>query len=424
MGAIEAVQGVSELLCALPVGVYADRIGKSRVCKFAMVLALAAPCILVAAILLGGTRDDAAPWPANAAALFVCGLALDGAVFGIFDGPMDALLADSVRSGQRSIVYAWRQFASHAGRIGGPLVTILFFSASTDAWLTPEVVCVIVIGLALSLPPTVLTLFLTEADADGEFARRSSSSSSLSEKGGPPGASEATPLIADAAEDRGGADGADEEAPHRYAHLTPFIMFASDLIGAVGSGMTIKFVPLWWKEDLHLSPVRVQLIYLISPVASILFGFGSVWASKRIGRVRTCMLSAGLGAALLLLLVYLARAAAPVPVLVLVFVLRNAFANSFYPVEEAILMDSVPPDTRARWKSLDSISGVGWSGSAFLGGIIADRYDYTATFAVTAVLQFVGSVLVWIPLLFIVPQFEEQAREDEDDDGEDAEAGA
>ena len=42
-------------------------------------------------------------------------------------------------------------------------------------------------------------------------------------------------------------------------------------------------------------------------------------------------------------------------------------------VEESILMDSVPSETRARWKSLDSIAGVGWAGSAFLGGIIAVR---------------------------------------------------
>ena len=353
VGAIEAVQGVSELAAALPVGMYADKIGKSRVCKFAMILALAAPCILVAAILLGGTSDDRGgrPWPTNAAALFVAGLALDGVVFGIFDGPMDALLADSVRSGQRSIVYAWRQFASHAGRIGGPAVTIIFFTMNEDAWLTPEVVSVIVIGLALSLPSTILTMFLTEADADGDFSARRSGSSTLlapdgpSKEGDGAGGSarivtERTPLVSDASGD-GGAAGemdrladcgaVDSPGPHKYAYAIPYIMFVSDLINGIGSGMTIKFVPLWWKEDLHMTPVQVQQIYLISPVTSILFGFISVWMSKRIGRAITCMLSAGTGSVLLVLLVYLYRIASPIPLLVAIFVLRNACANAYYP---------------------------------------------------------------------------------------------
>jgi hypothetical protein len=38
--------------------------------------------------------------------------------------------------------------------------------------------------------------------------------------------------------------------------------------------------------------------------------------------------------------------------------------NCTYPLEESILMDFVPSDTRARWKSLDSISVFGWCGAA------------------------------------------------------------
>ena len=37
-------------------------------------------------------------------------------------------------------------------------------------------------------------------------------------------------------------------------------------------------------------------------------------------------------------------------------------------------MDYVPKETRARWKSLESIAQFGWCGSAALGGILADQY--------------------------------------------------
>lgn len=50
--------------------------------------------------------------------------------------------------------------------------------------------------------------------------------------------------------------------------------------------------------------------------------------------------------------------------------------NCTYPLTESILMDTVPRDKRARWKSLESVTAFGWCGSAVIGGALADRYDY------------------------------------------------
>ena len=63
---------------------------------------------------------------------------------------------------------------------------------------------------------------------------------------------------------------------------------------------------------------------------------------------------------------------APIPmykvvVVVAIYLLRTGLMNCTYPLEESILMDFVPKETRARWKSLDSISQFGWCGSAALG---------------------------------------------------------
>ena len=37
---------------------------------------------------------------------------------------------------------------------------------------------------------------------------------------------------------------------------------------------------------------------------------------------------------------------------------------------------------QARWSSLDSITGFGWSGSAMVGGLLIDRYSYSWTFLI------------------------------------------
>ena len=75
-------------------------------------------------------------------------------------------------------------------------------------------------------------------------------------------------------------------------------------------------------------------------------------------------------------------------------------------------MDFVPKDTRSRWKSLDSIASFGWCGSAALGGYLADKYDYSFTFMITAVLQGLGGVLLLLllPLVPVDENFKEKER--------------
>lgn len=76
-------------------------------------------------------------------------------------------------------------------------------------------------------------------------------------------------------------------------------------------------------------------------------------------------------------------------------------------------MDFVPPQQRARWKSLESISAFGWCGSAAFGGWLADKYDYTYTFAMTAIVQTIG-IAVWSLLLPLVPRKEGSGRSTEE----------
>ena len=91
--------------------------------------------------------------------------------------------------------------------------------------------------------------------------------------------------------------------------------------------------------------------------------------------------------------------------LVPVYLLRTCLMNCTAPLQTSILMDALPREARARWKSLDAVSGFGWSGSAAFGGWLADRYDYTETFLITALFQTAG-IGVWALLLPLVPRTE------------------
>ena len=93
--------------------------------------------------------------------------------------------------------------------------------------------------------------------------------------------------------------------------------------------------------------------------------------------------------------------------LIPLFLLRCTFLQSTYPIEESVLMDNVPKDQRGRWKSLESVSSFGWSGSAALGGYLASKYDYTFTFIITASIQTIGNLFL-ILLMPLVPKDEKK----------------
>ena len=325
VGAIEAVSGVTELIAALPIGWLADKLGKARIGKIGMTLGVSKLAVLATAIVLQVSAS-------RALMLFTIGMVIDGFVEGFIDGPFDALLADSVRSGQRSTSYFVMSVARNIARTTGPAITIMYFSLSSNVWHIHSIEIVILIGLSLSLPLSVMSWFLVEADADADAAerrrRRSSSSSSLSSKGADDDKS-AAPMPADAATEKtpllltdvnGDAvndakctsldddvaivvvDASTMGVLRRWRWLVPYLLIGGDFLDCIASGMTVRFFPLWWKQDVRLTPVGVQIINLISPLAVIGSTSLSVWLARKIGRVQVCMLTHGAGAGALALL--------------------------------------------------------------------------------------------------------------------------
>mmetsp|Transcript_53621 Transcript_53621/g.130620 ORF Transcript_53621/g.130620 Transcript_53621/m.130620 type:complete len:235 (+) Transcript_53621:119-823(+) len=188
---------------------------------------------------------------------------------------------------------------------------------------------------------------------------------------------------------------------------SPYLVFFQGLIFAVGSGMTVKFFPLFFKDEVGMTPSQVQIIYTIVPAVMVVASTACTKISGAgFGRVQTMLLFSCLGVSLLYAMVLFKGYLDNHPfLLVPIYVLRTALMNATYPIQESILMDFVPKNERARWKSLDSVASFGWCGSAALGGWIADKYDYTYTFLITAILQSCG-IVVWSFLLPLVPRKE------------------
>jgi len=475
VGFAEALSGLSSLVTALPAGWAADKYPRSRITKVGGVTSLLAMPLFAYAVLEATATAESGETSHRAFVTLCTAFALYGFGSGIGNGPAQALLADSIPTGQRSKYYDLLFQAYVIPGVLGPIIGIAWFLSRGDSWSLVALRDLMLVGALLQFPIAACMCLFRDSETlgreseavtdrkagsarngdrkNGGWARVSEATSSglsLPEHdglaagygdncdegfgGGGGGAAMRcganasekdtlkSPLLppevaATAACDgplaSGGGDGSDGEAcddakfaVHPMAGRVPYIVFISGLIVALASGMTIKYFPLYFKNTLGFTPASVQAIYVAVPLAMALASGVTTGLSKHIGRVQAVLLVrfAGLScfAAMVMLDQKAYRATSWGPwAIVFAYVARTALMNCTYPVEESILMDYASKATRARWKSLESVSVAGWCGSAFLGGILADAYGYTFTFVITIAVQAAGT-LVYASLLGIV----------------------
>ena len=151
--------------------------------------------------------------------------------------------------------------------------------------------------------------------------------------------------------------------------------------------MTIKFFPLFFKNDCKMTPAEVQTVYLIVHIAMCTCSTLGTRISKYTGRVQAVALLRILGLSCFGSMVIMYNRGVNRWAIVAAYIARTALMNCTYPLEESILMDYVPKKTRARWKSLQSVSIFGWCGSAAIGGMLSDQHGYTYSFLITIQVQ-------------------------------------
>ena len=396
LGDIEAVSGLATLLTALPVGYLADRLGRSKVITAGGFILLCTTMLQFGVMEWVGT-DPGKKQTDTALVLLGAIMWFWGIGDGVVEGPCSALYADSTPKGQRSIYYNYLFACWSAASAVGPLVSIILFQTLGDDWSLANLRVVIYVGLAIEILNSILMMLFDDKKTLDESGATEDDdeSADVIPRQGIEGVLQDESALADATTMRG------------RQKWIPYIIFVQSTILAIGSGMTIEFFPLFFKDEVGMSPSQVQLIYLIVPFAMILFStLISKIAASGVGRVQTQLISSILGVSLLYCMVFFKAYLDKRPALLIpIFVLRTSLMNASYPLQESILMDFVPKESRARWTSLDAVASFGWCGSAAFGGWLADKYDYTYAFFLTAVIQTVG-ILVWSLLLPLVPRNE------------------
>ena len=335
VGLAVGAQGVANLLAAFPAAWLGDRWSRPMVIRVAAALGVGGMSALGASVLSPGLERHArVQYGAICGALLILGLFMGG-----HSSSVEALFGDSVESGRRSALYARKSALKVLGNAAGPLVSIAVFASLGDEWRKGELEVVIACGCCFFVLPAALACSLGEAHTLG---------GSLSES-----------LLS-------GGGRESESAPRKTDRATEVriaaTVCAADVVSMLGSGMTIKFFPLFFWKEVGLTPIQVQVIYVLAPSGIAACSLVAQRASRRFGRVQTTVATKLAGISLL---VAMSRVGAGVrrrhertfveflsqvgdgPTVVVLYLLRTWLMNCCMGLTRSVLNDYVRKAARA-----------------------------------------------------------------------------
>jgi len=177
----------------------------------------------------------------------------------------------------------------------------------------------------------------------------------------------------------------------------PILVASADVLAGLAAGMSVRYFPIFFLENLGLGPIVVQLLYILSPLLQIVLSRVAHARGRRVGRLRTTVGFKWAGVAFMGATIIAYVRGAPVWVVCVLYVARTSLMNCTQALTKSVLMDNVPRNERAKWSALESVNMFSWSGSAFVGGYLVDWEGIVFNFCCTAALQVVATM----PLVYL-----------------------
>ena len=379
VGLITAVMGMSQLIISFPTGIMADRYRRDSYLQLGSAVGLVA-----VGVTLFSLWKDSYQW-------LTVALAVWGLMWGISSTSISALFADSIHDGDRSYYFTQLSIIIKVGNTAGPLVALVLFALLGDEWTLRDCAIVMGVGQLLCLPAVFLLCFLSDDAAVPEVPQNGLTEALLE------GSTASDSSSSDSNEDTTLESEETQRMPwpccclpeHR---VIPVLVALADVMGGLGAGMSIRYFPIFFFDNLKLSPVLVQILYVVSPLGqAVLMQAGQVWAI-RIGRCKMAVVFKWIGVLSMMTMIVSYLCHLPTWWVCLVYLLRTSFMNATSALTKSVLMDAVPKSERGKWSALESVNMFSWSGSAALGGLLVGFKGIIFNFAVTGAIQFLATL--------------------------------
>eukprot|EP00928_Gymnodinium_smaydae_P055449 TRINITY_DN38990_c0_g1_i1.p1 TRINITY_DN38990_c0_g1~~TRINITY_DN38990_c0_g1_i1.p1 ORF type:complete len:490 (+),score=100.30 TRINITY_DN38990_c0_g1_i1:91-1560(+) len=385
IGFSEGLQGITNMVTAFPAGWLADRYSRSSCIRLGGVLwVLSGVCMILAVI------NSDSP---HAFVLLCMALALEGVCDGIISGPLVALMDDSVPAGYRSDVETFNTVATTAANAVGPALGMVVFLFTGNEWTLQSMQVVIVAGTLIGQLSNLFGVLMDDSKALGEESEAVHLQTNLLDTSDPKQAEE-DPQKEEEDLTKGGSATC-------FGLVTPasvvYVMFVHNLIMSLGAGMTIKFFPVFFQQEGHLSPGLVNATFASLSGFTVVATLMAQKAAKRYGRLEVIIPCTTLA----VIATFMMGIARPfytnAYIMIPLFVVRCTLMWSCSALKGSVVADYTPKSTRGRWKALSSITAMGWSGSAAVGGWLIDKYGYGDCFVITSLFQALA-----IPMLVVL----------------------
>lgn len=380
VGLVESVRGITGLTLLVPLGYLADRVQRIKLIRVDVLVGALSAAILIFA-LVGPPQSELG--------ITLAGVIVFAGYQQCISGAMTALLGDSVLPGRRYKATTHYKTTSALGMAAAPATQLLLLLPGSTQNVWTRGTTAILIGFGWLLLPFIM-LFAgmfkqtSRVGASDELERPSGTDANLRSQR----AISSTWL----------------DAPicgTTRRTLIPFCCESFLLLTLLGNGMTVRFLPLYFTQVRHFTPIQLCLltggcrvviafcVQLIRPLASIT------------GRANLVVILHVLSAGFLW-----AMSTAQSPWLAsLFYTIRFVTLHARDPILTSIVLDTVHPDRRGFWAQFSSLRTFSFSGSALIGGWLADRYGYEYSFYVTT-WSLLAAVPVFVPVMLLFPRSE------------------
>jgi MFS family permease len=391
VGYVTAIMGISQLVVSIPAGFLADTYRRDTLLRTASAVGLLA----IATTLLACHQ--------RTFHCLVIALAVWGCCWGIANTALSALFADSIRDGERSYYFTQRSVLITLGNTTGPIVALVLFKLLGDHWTIQDCAAVMAVGQIVCFPAIVLLCFLsddyipTASDAVDPPDETEPARDAFLPAGTPANPVDTNqaltqPLLA--------VDTVHTPVPYVYGFLpptraVPILVALADILSGLGSGMSIRYFPIFFVQNLGLGPVHVQLLYITAPLLQANLMRLAQTLATQFGRCRVSVAFKCVGVAFMFLMIASYHWHLPTFLVCTLYILRTSCMNATSALTRSILMDNVPPHERGKWSALESVNMFSWSGSAFVGGMVIGWGGILPLFIVTAC----GQLLATLPLV-------------------------
>lgn len=392
LGLLFTSTGLASTLFVFPSGYFADKYRRDILVRMSVFFGVIAQLGLILSIFLTQASLETSPDTGIILMILLVSQIFSGLGWGLSGPAAQALLADSIESGDRSRVFANMHFVNFIAAALGPFLAAGMTLVLGDTWTIETLGPLILVGAIGAIISYIAIAFVSDDKA-------------LISKG------EYTPAPKTVLSDE---ENSVEEVPvatllgraFSYDVIIPITIVISGIIIGFGAGATVAFFPILFASPTIGYGLLPFFTYAIFGITNIVSGITGIVAQRVIpmfGRIGSMFLTQGLAIICLLglvvnLILFQNESISfevSVIFLVILFISRNALMNASGPISRSIVMDVVPSNSRAKWNSLETLAwGMFWSGSASLGGFIVDEFGFLYVFLFTATLYSISTLML------------------------------